>query len=67
METNKNRELTRLIGRRLREACGGDIDNELPAAIAGGLAVLREMELRLADKADCSRADAGVHHTARGD
>jgi hypothetical protein len=60
-------ELTRLIGRRLREACGGDIDSELPAAIAGGLAVLREMELRPADEADCSMTDVGLHHTMHSD
>ena len=67
METNKNLELTRLIGRRLREACGGEFDNKLPAAIAGGLAALRETELPPADQSDYSRTAAGVHRTARND
>jgi hypothetical protein len=67
VETNKTLELTRLIGRRLREACSGDIDNKLPAAIAGGLAALRETELPPADKSDCSRTDAGVRHATRSD
>ena len=66
MEINKNLELTRLIGRRLRD-CGGDIDDELPATIAGGLAALRETELPPADESDYSRTAAGVHRTTRSD
>ena len=61
VETEKNQELTRLIGRRLREACARDFDNELPAAIAGGLATLREVETRRADMADGSMTDALAH------
>jgi hypothetical protein len=58
VKTEKNQELTRLIGRRLREACGRDFDDELPTEIAGGLAALREVELRRADIADDSITDA---------
>jgi len=58
VDTYKNLELTRIIGRRLRDACGQDIDVELPASIAGGLAALREIEMRAADAADRSLIDA---------
>ena len=44
METEKNQELTKLIGRRLREACGSDVETDLPAAIARCLGALREAE-----------------------
>ena len=64
VRTDKNQELTRLIGRRLREACGRDIDNELPAAIAGGLATLREVEMRHMDTSGRSMTDAVAHHCA---
>jgi hypothetical protein len=57
VNTKENRELTRLIGRRLREACDGDFAKELPAAISGGLAALREVEMRRADSADGSKTD----------
>ena len=63
METEKNQELTRLIGRRLREACDRDFDNELPTAIARGLAALRKVEMRRA-MADGSMTDAVAHHGA---
>jgi hypothetical protein len=56
VDTKGNGELTRLIGRRLREACDLDLD-ELPAAISGGLAALREVEVRRAEIADGSRTD----------
>ena len=48
VETEKNQELALLIGRRLREACARDFDKELPTAIAGGLAALRDIEIRTA-------------------
>jgi hypothetical protein len=44
VETKKNQELTQLIGRRMREACDTDLHTELPFAIAGRLADLREAE-----------------------
>jgi len=44
VETEKNQELTKLIGRRLREACGSDVETDLPAAIARCLGALREAE-----------------------
>ena len=56
VDTKANRELTELIGRRLREACDRDLD-ELPAAISGGLAALREVEMRRAEIAEGSRPD----------
>ena len=56
VETEKNQELARLIGRRLREACARDFDNELPTAIAGGLAALRDIEIRAADPTTERRA-----------
>jgi hypothetical protein len=62
VDTNKNLELTRLIGTRLREACGRDIDDELPAAIAVGLAALRDIEMHPATTADRSTADAIARH-----
>ena len=49
MEKEKIQELTSLIGRRLREACGSDAEADLPVAIASRLAALREMEARLAN------------------
>ena len=48
METEKVQELTKLIGRRLREACGYDVGTDLPVAIASRLAALREAEAHLA-------------------
>jgi hypothetical protein len=47
----KNQELTRLIGRRLKEAIGG-AGSGLPAAIDEGLAALRRAEARLAGSVD---------------
>ena len=44
VEAERNQELAKLIGRRLREACSCAIENELPGQIAGSLAVLREEE-----------------------
>ena len=64
METENNQELARLIGRRLREACARDFDNELPTAIAGGLRALRDIEIRAADTAEHSMTDAVVQHAA---
>lgn len=49
MEYEKNQELTKLIGRRLREACGYDVVTDLPVAIASRLAALREAEAHHAD------------------
>lgn len=64
VETEKNLELARLIGRRLREACARDLENELPTAIAGGLAALRDIEIRAADAVEHSMMDAVAHHGA---
>ena len=64
VNTEKNQELTRLIGRRLREACGRDYDDELPTEIAGGLAALREVEVRRTDIADGPKTDRVAHHCA---
>ena len=44
MEIERNQQLASMIGRRLREACGGDVVNDLPTAIADKLAALREAE-----------------------
>ena len=53
MNTEKNQELTKLIGRRLREACGRDVGNDLPIAISGRLTALKEAEAqRHADDLD---------------
>lgn len=50
-----------MIGRRLREACGCDMVNELPAAIANKLAALREAEaVRAAMDAPSSAADRAL-------
>ena len=66
MNADKNLELTRLIGRRLREVCSRDIEiaNKLPAAIAGGLAALRDIEMRAAELDDRSMTDAVAQHAA---
>lgn len=66
VDIEKNQELTRLIGRRLREVCARDFDNELPTAIAGGLAALREVEMRSADLLDSSMTDTVARHGATG-
>jgi len=44
VEIERNQQLASMIGRRLREACGGDVVNDLPTAIADKLAALREAE-----------------------
>ena len=67
MDTKENRELTRLIGRRLREACDRDFGKELPAAISGGLEALREEEMRRADIADGSKIDTAASSGAMRD
>ena len=54
MEIERNQQLASMIGRRLREACGGDVVNDLPTAIADKLAALREAE---ASRAAGSSAD----------
>lgn len=46
-----------MIGRRLREACGGDLVNELPTAIAHKLAALREAEASRAAVSGASSVD----------
>lgn len=51
-KTLKNNELTKLIGRRLREAVGRGDGNALPAAIDEGLAALRQAEARLRSAGD---------------
>ena len=61
METERNQQLASMIGRRLREACGCDMVNELPAAIANKLAALREAEaVRAAMDAPSSAADRAL-------
>jgi hypothetical protein len=49
VEPEKIQELTKLIGRRLREACGYNVETDLPAAIASRLAALQEAEAHRAD------------------
>lgn len=49
MKVQRNQELTKLIGRRLREACASEVQGEIPAAIAIGLAKLEQRE-------DCAAA-----------
>jgi hypothetical protein len=49
VEREKIQELTSVIGRRLREACGSGVEADLPVAIASRLAALREMEAHLAN------------------
>jgi hypothetical protein len=44
VEIERHQQLTTMIGRRLREACGGDVLSDLPTAIADKLAALREAE-----------------------
>ena len=58
MQADKNQELARIIGTRLREACGRDIDVKLPTLIAVRLAALRDIEIRAAETADLSLPDA---------
>ena len=61
MEAEKNQELARLIGRRLREACSCATDCELPGRIARSLAALREMEARRLANLDGSGSDNVPH------
>ena len=58
VQADKNQELARIIGTRLREACGRDIDVELPTLIAVRLAALRDIEVHAADTAELSLLDA---------
>lgn len=44
MESERNKQLTSIIGRRLRESCRTALDAELPPAIARQLAALRDSE-----------------------
>ena len=46
-KTLKNNELTKLIGRRLRDSVGRGDGAALPIAIEEGLATLRQAEARL--------------------
>jgi hypothetical protein len=57
VESERNQQLANTIGRRLREACGGDMVKELPTAIANKLAALREAEARRAAVSDASSVD----------
>jgi hypothetical protein len=49
VEPEKIQELTKLIGRRLREACGDKVETDLPVAIASRLAALQAAEAHRAD------------------
>jgi len=48
---DKSQELTKLIGRRLREAYASWDAETIPPSIAGGIAKIRHMETVLADAA----------------
>jgi hypothetical protein len=47
VKIDKNQELAKLIGRRLREACESNATGEFPAAIASGLCKIRQAENQL--------------------
>lgn len=57
MQIQRNKELTKLIGRRLREAYGSSVDRDLPAVIADRLAALRQAEEQPADGSDDTTAE----------
>jgi len=61
VKTHKNQELTKLIGRRLRESFAGRDDGGLPVAIADGLELLRQAESHF------GREDAETARSGRGD
>jgi hypothetical protein len=52
VKSRNNNELTKLIGRRLRDACEEAGGSQLPAAIAAGLRALQQAEKRLVDRSE---------------
>jgi len=44
VKNDKNQQLAKLIGRRLREACESNAASEFPATIAAGLSKVRQAE-----------------------
>jgi len=62
---DKSHELTKLIGRRLREAFASWDAEAIPPSIAGGIAKLRHAEAALAGVAPGTATEAvdGTHRT----
>jgi len=60
VETERNKELATLIGRRLREACGTSPVDVLPEAIMLRLELLRQAEANAGAGAVSGGADAGA-------
>jgi hypothetical protein len=58
LKPDRNQELTKLIGRRLRDACEEQASREFPAAIAEGLAKIRKAESQRID-IDISTSSTG--------
>jgi hypothetical protein len=52
VKPEKNRELAKLIGRRLRDACERHAFSEFPAAVTEGLAKIRQAETSSAADVD---------------
>jgi hypothetical protein len=66
LKPDKNQELAKLIGRRLREACESDASVALPLAITTGLAKIRQAETRSAESIDICTSSNGNGHALDG-
>jgi hypothetical protein len=62
LKPDKNQELTKLIGRRLRDACESDASVALPPAMTNGLAKIRQAEMRSAESIDICTSSNGNGH-----
>jgi hypothetical protein len=59
LKPDRNQELTKLIGRRLRDACEEHAPGEFPAAMAEGLAKIRQAESLPTIDVDISTSSTG--------
>jgi hypothetical protein len=62
LKPDKNQELRKLIGRRLREACECDASLAFPPAMTDGLAKIRQAESRSAVGIDICTSSNGNGH-----
>jgi hypothetical protein len=62
LKPDKNQELTKLIGRRLRDACESDVSVAIPPAMTAGLAKIRQAETRSAESIDICTSSNGNGH-----
>jgi hypothetical protein len=62
LKPDKNQELAKLIGRRLREACESGASIAFPRAMTDGLAKIRQAETRSAVSIDICTSSNGNGH-----